>query len=133
HPYIKGHYLYFPRDSQAAATRLDGRWMNRKTGQPIAPFVTGPCYGKPIGIMATDKLALVQMADPDTCGAIGITYSSDEENDSIRRHNAVYITLFGEDLEPGEKRQGRIRQKLIKGKVELGSVLDLYENFHNTK
>jgi hypothetical protein len=131
HPLVKGHYIYFPRDSKAAATLFDGRWIDGNTGRPIAHFVSGPCYGRPIGIMASNELTAVQMADPATCSAISITYASDE-TDSIRHHNAVYFTLFGCDLEPGDSKTARIRQTVLPGSPDKERILKLYSEFqHN--
>ncbi|TMV47475.1 hypothetical protein FE783_20965 [Paenibacillus mesophilus] len=129
HPLIKGHYVYLPRDNEAGHTRLDGRWLNEKTGLPIAPFVTGPFYGRAVAVMGTGDLHVVQMADPAECGAVGVTYSSLEENDSIRKHNALYFTLFGGDLAPGDRRTARMRQVTVAGEAALEQTLDLYEKF----
>lgn len=129
HPLIKGHYVYLPRDNAAGRTRMDGRWLNRKNGLPIASFVTGPCYGKAVAIMGTKELHVVQMADPKACVAIGMTYASPDEHDGIRQHNALYFTLFGGDLGPGDKRTARMRQVVQTGVVELDSVLALYGEF----
>ncbi|RKN85681.1 hypothetical protein [Paenibacillus ginsengarvi] len=130
HPLIKGHYVYFPRDNEAGHTRLDGRWLNEKTGLPIAPFVTGPFYGKPVALMSDGAVSIVQMADPDECAAIGTTYSSAEDADSIRRHNALYFTLFGADLRTGERRTARLRQHVLTGRPELTPVLEAYTDFN---
>ncbi|MFC3767405.1 hypothetical protein ACFOSW_01865 [Paenibacillus sp. GCM10012303] len=129
HPYIKGHYVYFPRDNEAAHTHLDGRWLDEKSGKPIAHFVTGPYYGRPIAVMGNEDVHVVQMADPAECGAIGITYSSPEENDSIRRHNALYFTLFGGQLQAGDRREARMRQVILSGKPSLDRLLELYKQF----
>lgn len=129
HPYIKGHYVYFPRDNEAAYTHLDGRWLDEKSGKPIAHFVTGPYYGRPIAVMGNEDVHVVQMADPAECGAIGITYSSPEESDSIRRHNALYFTLFGGDMQAGDRRTARLRQVTVTGKPNLEQLLGLYKQF----
>ncbi|MFB9756881.1 hypothetical protein ACFFNY_35390 [Paenibacillus hodogayensis] len=128
HPYIKGHYVYLPRDNSAAHTLLDGRWLDEKSGRPIAHFVTGPCYGVPAAVMGTESLHIVQAARPDECRAIGITYSSPDESDIIRQHNALYFTLFGGDLEPGDRRTAAIRQTLVAGPPTLASVRRVYES-----
>lgn len=129
HPLIKGHYVTLPRDNEAGYTRMDGRWLNEKTGLPIAPFVTGPFYGRAVAIMGTGDLHVVQMADPAECGAIGVTYSSPEENDSIRKHNALYFTLFGGDLAPGDIKTARMRQVTLAGEATIENALGAYEKF----
>lgn len=129
HPLIKGHYVYLPRDNKGGHTRLDGRWLNEKTGLPIAPFVTGPFYGRAIAVMGNRDVSAIQLADPAECAAIGITYSSPEENDNIRKHNALYFTLFGGDLQPGDRRTARMRQVVKAGEATLEGVLEAYNQF----
>ncbi|MEF3302258.1 hypothetical protein [Paenibacillus sp. GYB003] len=131
HPLLKGHYVYFPRDNEAGRTRMDGRWLNEKTGLPIAPFVTGPFYGKPVALMAGAGIQVLQMADPAECSAIGTTYASPDEADSIRRHNALYFTLFGGDLRPGDRRTARMRQTVLTGEPAANPVLERFETFMN--
>lgn len=129
HPLIKGHYVYLPRDNESGRTRMDGRWLNKKNGLPIASFVTGPFYGKAAAVMGAKELHVIQMADPKECGAIGMTYASPDEHDGIRQHNALYFTLFGGDLAPGDKRTARMRQVVQTGAAKLDSVLALYGEF----
>lgn len=129
HPLIKGHYVYLPRDNEGGHTRLDGRWLNEKTGLPIAPFVTGPFYGRAAAVIGSKDLNVIQLADPAECSGIGVTYSSEEENDSIRKHNALYFTLFGGDLRPGDKRTARMRQVTAAGEANLESTLGFYKAF----
>ncbi|MBP1994205.1 hypothetical protein [Paenibacillus eucommiae] len=129
HPYIKGYYFCLPRDQKAAHIRTDGRWADAATGQMIAHHVIGPCYGRPIAIMASQEGYVVQMTDPEHCLAIDVTYASPDTEDDIMKHNATYLNLFGENLQPGDKRSARIRQVLCKGEVNLSDVLDLYHEF----
>ncbi len=129
HPYIKGHYFCLPRDQQAAHIRTDGRWADPGTGRMIAHHVIGPCYGRPIAIMASKQEYVVQMTDPDHCLAIDVTYASKDTEDNIMQHNATYQNLFGDNLQAGDKRSARIRQVLCKGEVNLSNVLNLYNEF----
>lgn len=129
HPYIKGYYVCFPRESRSAHLRTDGRWRDEKTGSMIAHHVFGPYFGRAIAIMAQPGQYIVQMTDPRHCNAIDTTYSSPDKEDSIMRHNALYFNLFGEDLQPGDRRTTRIRQVLCQGEVNLESVLALYDSF----
>lgn len=133
HPLIRGHYVFLPRDNEAGHTLLDGRWINEKTGKPIAHFVTGPFYGRPIAIMSNEDVHVVQMADPSECSAVGITYSSLNEEDSIRKHNALYFTLFGSDLQQGERRTAVMRQVVLSGKPTLERTLELYDQFMSSR
>lgn len=129
HPYIKGYYVCFPRDAYTTHIRTDGRWRNESTGQMIAHHVIGPYYGRPVAIMANEDSYVVQMADSRYCNGIDTTYSSLDQKDNIMLHNALYFNLFGEDMQPGDRRTARMRQVLCKGKVDFEKVLELYDEF----
>ncbi|MDF2725928.1 MAG: hypothetical protein K0Q59_5606, partial [Paenibacillus sp.] len=62
HPLIRGHYVYLPRENEGGHSLLDGRWMNEKNGKPIAHFVTGPFYGRPVAMIGNDDVHVLQMA-----------------------------------------------------------------------
>lgn len=130
-PFLHGHYIVLPRDAGAAAMRFDGRWINARTGRPIAYWASGPFYGRPVAIMARTDLFVVQMADPGACIGIGASYASPDPADDIAHHNATYFSFFGEDLRPGERRTARIRQVVCRGSLSLEKVLDLYDAFQH--
>lgn len=127
-PLIHGNYLVFPRDSRAASQRFDGRWIDAKTGKLIAPWVSGPFYGRPAAVMARPGEYVVQMADPTSCIGIGTTYAGSLE-DSIVRHNALYFSFFGEDVTPGARQVARMRQCVRAGEPTIEDVLALYDAF----
>lgn len=129
HPLLKGHYIYLPRDNGGGHRLLDGRWINEKTGLPIAPFVTGPFYGRAAAVMGNREFSVIQLADPAECAAIGVTYASEEKEDNIRKHNALYFTMFGVDLQPGDRHTARMRQVIHPGEATLSAVLDQYNRF----
>lgn len=128
-PLLKGYYLYFPRDDKAVHNLFDGRWIDRSKNKRIIEAVAGPMYGKPIAIMANEHLSIIQMAEVNECPGTLITYSSDDQSDPIYKHHATYFSLFGNDIQAGEKRQTRIRQVIRPGKPNLQDVLKLYEQF----
>lgn len=128
HPLIHSHYLVFPRNSRAAAQRFDGRWINPSTGKLIAPWISGPMLSHPIVIMARENEYVVQMIDPDSWLAIGTTYSG-QPDDNIVRHNALYLSLFGDDTEADTVQTARIRQVLCSGTPSIENALALYEQF----
>lgn len=130
-PFIHGHYLVFPRDSRAASLRFDGRWIDPANGRPMAYWATGPFYARPIVIMARGDLFVAQMADPGACLAVAATYASPDPSDDIQRHNATYLSFFGDDAEPGEVRTARVRQVVGEGPITLEKVLELYDVFRS--
>lgn len=127
-PLIHGHYLVFPADSRGAALRFDGRWIDPATGRSIAPWVSGPFLAYPITLMANEEFTVVQMVDPDSWLGIGTTYSGDPD-DNIVRHNALYISLFGNDTEAGTQQSARIRQVFRKGLPTVEELLEMYDEF----
>ena len=126
-PFVRGHYIHLSRDDAASITRMDGRW-NDANGNSQAPAVYGPHYGAPVAIMAATNLEnssgeagvfVVQSTSREVCSGISLTYSSDNEQDNIRNHNATYFSLFGEDLKQGEEREAVIRQEVLRGKPTI--------------
>jgi hypothetical protein len=129
-PFVRGHYIHLPRDDKGTLLRLDGRW-NDDNGKTIAPAVYGPQFAWPVAVMAAPDLenengergvTIVQSATRDACAAISLTYSSDNERDNIRNHNATYFSLFGESLKSGEERAATIRQIVLRGAPTLEKI-----------
>ena len=128
--FVRGHYIHLPRDDKATLLRLDGRW-NGENGKTIAPAVYGPEFAWPVAVMAApnlknengeDGVFIVQSTTRDVCAAVSLTYSSDNEQDNIRNHNATYFSLFGESLKSGEERQTTIRQTVLRGTPTLENI-----------
>jgi hypothetical protein len=128
--FVRGHYIHLPRDDKGTLLRLDGRWNNAE-GKTIAPAVYGPQFAWPVAVMAAPNLknengeqgvTIVQNATRAACAAISLTYSSDNEKDSIRNHNATYFSLFGESLKSGEERQATLRQSVLRGAPTLENI-----------
>lgn len=128
--FVRGHYIHLPRDDKGTLLRLDGRW-NDDNGKTIAPAVYGPEYAWPVAVMAAQNLEnenddsgvfVVQSTTREVCAAISLTYSSDNEKDNIRNHNATYFSLFGESLKIGEERQATICQTVLRGKPTLENI-----------
>ncbi len=129
-PFVRGHYIHLPRDDKGTLLRLDGRW-NGDNGKTIAPAVYGPEFAWPVAVMAAQNLEnengeegvfIVQSTAREVCAAISLTYSSENEKDNIRNHNATYFSLFGESLKSGEERQATIRQTLLHGTPTLENI-----------
>ncbi len=125
---INRHYLVFPRDSRSAALRFDGRWLDSNSGKVIAHWVSGPAFSHPIVVMSHGDAFVVQMVDPQSCIGIGTTYSGDP-NDNIVKHNALYLSLFGNDTVAGTRQSARIRQVLCSGQPTVEHLIQLYRQF----
>ncbi len=125
-PFVRGHYIHLSRDDQGTLTRMDGRW-NNEAGQSIAPAVYGPNYGQPIAAMAAEfegeTVTIVQSAQRETCDGISLTYSSENTSDNIRNHNALYFSLFGDDLRSGDERTALVRQSIVRETPNIENVM----------
>lgn len=125
-PFVRGHYIHLSRDDQGTMTRMDGRW-NNEAGQCIAPAVYGPHYGQPAAVMAAsfegEPITIVQSAQRESCDGISLTYSSENTSDNIRNHNALYFSLFGEDLSSGDERTAVLRQSVLREVPGIENVL----------
>ena len=128
--FVRGHYIHLPRDDKGTLLRLDGRW-NDDNGKTIAPAVYGPQFAMPVAVMAAPNLVngndetgitIVQSTTREVCAAISLTYSSDNQKDNIRNHNATYFSLFGESLKAGEERTATIRQTVLHGAPTLEKI-----------
>lgn len=127
-PFYKGHYIYLPRDDRAVHSFFDGRWHDNN-GARIIEMVAGPSYGKPLAVMTNDDLTIIQMAAPDECAGILITYASTDKDDDINHHNACYFSLIGDDLSVGEQRHARMRQVIRTGRLGLQEIMQEYDHF----
>jgi hypothetical protein len=137
-PFLYGHYVSFPRDTAAAALKYDGRWNH---GSAPVIWATSPTYAVPMAIMAPSQAndspnnnrnrgpVVIQMASTDTCFSVNTTYTSAEVDDIVSRHNAVYFSLFGSDLQGGERRTARLRTIVVPELPELHALLDLHWEF----
>lgn len=125
-PFVRGHYIHLSRDDQGTMTRMDGRW-NNEAGISIAPAVYGPHYGQPVAAMAAEldgeTITIVQSGLRESCDGISLTYSSSNTSDNIRNHNALYFSLFGEDLKAGDQRTALLSQSILRESPSIENVL----------
>jgi hypothetical protein len=54
-------------------------------------------------------VAILLMGHPEDTIAVGATYTGDDSRDGIADHRGHYLSLFGNDLHPGETWRTRIR------------------------
>ena len=141
-PFLAGWYHSAPRDNRTAMLTYDGRWP----GDKYQINITGPYFRLPILVSRnpTTGMALVQMAEYDTCTRVGSLYSSDNNqihlgfkrdgtaySDSNLKadYSPTYFYLFGEDFKPGTKRRARFRMMLTRVEGDMSNVLGLYDDF----
>jgi hypothetical protein len=124
-----GTGLVFPRDFHAARNPVDGRW----TGIP-ALYQWNPqrMYQLPICMQvdAESGVAAVVMSRPEDCYAVVTGYAKAHPDDPFGNQNPMYLSLFGEDLSPGDTRTARVRLAVIELDEEMQRPLEVYEQFY---
>lgn len=146
-PFLRGWYHSSPRDNRTAALLYDGRWP----GEKYQIHITGPYFKYPILISRNPAtgMALIQMAEYETCSRVGSLYSSEDNrihlgfnkagvaysDDNLRAdYSPTYFYLFGQTFKPGQTRQARFRMILKPLKEDFSAeVLALYEAFAKDK
>lgn len=139
-PFVHGHYVTFPRDTAAALLKYDGRWQHGKA--PVI-WATSPTYAVPMAFMAPSRArepasgdtnhgpVVIQMASRNTCFSVNTTYASSDPDDIVARHNAVYFSLFGLDLQEGDKRTANLRMIVVPELPTLDALLELHRQFES--
>lgn len=122
---IRGGVVIFPRDPAGARIYADGRW------DPVARFSPVRRYKLPL-LFHTDaarRVAAVWMTRPETCFAVGAGYDSPDPDDRFKRNNPSYLSLFGEDLKPGDERTASARLIVTELDGEMTQPLELYRKY----
>lgn len=124
---FRGTLLVFPRDDHAARRCLDGRW-DRMTEIQVCPVRH---YGYCLALLTDpDKqMGAVLMAHPRHCWAISTRYHADNDADRLTPYSAFDVSLFGDDLAPGDQRTAKVRLALTPLDHELSQPRKLYEAF----
>lgn len=101
-------YVAFPRDEAGAELICDGRWQR---GRHFTRFLPARYYAEPYAYYHHTKngLALGLMASREDAYAVSMAYRAEEANDSVGQHNSLYLSLFGRDVQAGEKAVARLR------------------------
>ncbi|MCS6862587.1 MAG: hypothetical protein NZT92_19970, partial [Abditibacteriales bacterium] len=123
-----GTGLVFPRDQHAARRSVDGRWE-----RIWALYQWNPqrYYAKPV-MFQTDparRVAAVLMSRPQDCFAVASGYNSPNDKDPFKAQNPLYLSLFGDDLMPGDERTARVRLAVTELDEAMSQPLALYEAF----
>ncbi|MCZ6635389.1 MAG: hypothetical protein O7G87_18470 [bacterium] len=136
----RNNALVFPRDAEAGRLHLDGRWRNVRS---IYLWKSEQYYAYPLAIQAhpDQQIAVVLMAHPETCPAVCWTvgladvnissYQSDHLDDPYKARNPLYLSLFGQDLQPRDKRTARVRLAVIELDKAMEHPIEVYKAFIN--
>ncbi len=123
-----GTGLVFPRDFHAARNPVDGRWTSI-----WALFQWNPqrFYELPLCLQVGPKtgVAGVLMSRPEDCFAVVSGYTNAHPDDPFGNQNPLYLSLFGDDLSPGDERTAHVRFAVIELDQAMQRPLELYAEF----
>jgi len=123
---FRGTLLVFPRDAHAARRGLDGRWEpNVIQLCPVRHYLHCMAYFTD----PDDRLAVVLMSRPRDCFAISTRYHADADADRLTDYSALDLSLFGDDLLPGQERAVTVRIALTAPGDNDSQPLQLYREF----
>ncbi|MDG2254143.1 MAG: hypothetical protein P8L49_04235 [Opitutaceae bacterium] len=122
-PMIHGLYPFFPRDEAGAHRLTDGR---HQKGRHYWRMAIGRRYGLPMALSTDGKVDVLIMGQPDDVYAVGATYTGDADTDSVAKHRSLYLSLFGEDFQPGTGRKTHVRMVI----GEFGSDSKAHAEVH---
>ncbi len=128
---FRGTVLVFPRDAHAARRCLDGRWDRGEFNTPTVQMCPVRRYGHCLAFMTDPerKLGVVLMALPRHCYAISTRYHAAKPADRLTSYSAFDLSLFGDDLLPGEERTVRVRLAWTALDEHMTQPLELYRAF----
>lgn len=123
-----GTGLVFPRDFHAARNSVDGRW----TGiWALYQWNPQRFHELPICIQVDEAsgVAAVLMSRPEDCYAVVTGYANAHPDDPFGNQNPMYLSLFGEDLSPGDERTTHVRLAVLELDEALQCPLEAYAEF----
>lgn len=128
---FRGTVLVFPRDAHAARRCVDGRWDRSEWKSPTVQMCPVRRYAHCLAFMADPKkqLGVVLMSRPSDCYAISTRYHAKDEADRLTTYSAFDLSLFGDDLLPGDCRTVKVRLALTELDADLTQPLELHRQF----
>jgi hypothetical protein len=128
---FRGTVLVFPRDAHAARRCVDGRWDRSEWGAPTVQMCPVRRYAYPLAFLTDPegRLGTVLLSHPRHCYAISTRYHADHEADRMTPYSAFDLSLFGDDLLPGDERTVRVRLALTALDDDLSQPLAMYRKF----
>ncbi len=123
---FQGMYPFFPRDLHVASLLNDGR---SQKGRWYYQPVCGRCYGHPLGFATNGSTEILLMGRTEDVAAVGVTYfAEDETDDDVAQHHALYLSLFGQDLHPGDGWRTQMRL-VVQEATDSTQRLHSYQSF----
>ena len=125
-PLVRGSYLAFPIDRQAAQMFFDRRWAPENG---FVPWSVTRMLGAPIALKrdAESDITLLVMARPEDCFAVDVSYNMDPP-DGIAGHGSVYLSLFGRDIDAGKSERAHVRL-VVERNLSDQRAIELYEQY----
>jgi hypothetical protein len=128
---FRGGVLMFPRDAHTARHCVDGRWDRSEYKMPTAPFFPVRHYAHPLAFLADPQkqMAVVLMSQTRACAGVSCRYHAEKDEDRMTTYSAVDLSLFGDDLVPGDERTVRVRLAVTPLDEAMSQPMKLYEAF----
>ncbi len=128
-PAFHGMYPFFPRDEHAAHIMTDGRGQKGRWYWRVA---CGRLHAFPLGFATNKCVDVILMGRPEDVSSVGITYSADGDNyDGVAKHHALYLSLFGRDLNPGDGWRTQVRLVVRNHDDQADGPLSCFRQFMN--
>lgn len=123
--------LVFPRDAHVARHCIDGRWDRSEWNRSTVQMCPVRYYARCLAFMADKEkeLGVVLMSRPQDCYAISTRYHADSDADRLTSYSAFDLSLFGDNLIPGDERTVKVRLALTKLDDEMSQPLKLYKAY----
>jgi len=130
---FRGTVLVFPRDAHAARRCVDGRWDRSEQDTPTVQMCPVRRYAHCLAVMADpdNSLCVVLMSRPQDCYAVSTRYHADADEDRLTTYSAFDLSLFGDDLLPGDERTVKVRLAVVPLDADWQTPLRLYRAFLN--
>jgi hypothetical protein len=131
-PFLRDLYLAFPRDERAANILTDGRWQR---GRHLTRFAPVRYYAIPFGFYSHQAtgLDILLMSRAEDVFAVSMAYHSDDPTDDVGQHRSLYLSLFGRDLDPGQRVQTAVRLQLGEWGGDATAHQNQYARFLNDR
>jgi len=126
-PAFHGLYNFFPRDERAGHIMTDGRGQRGRWPWRVA---CGRLYARPLACASNDATDAILMGRPEDVSSVGVTYSAEgQDYDGVAAHHALYLSLFGRDLHPGEGWRTQVRLVVATSAADPEEHLQPYAQF----
>ncbi|MBI2480537.1 MAG: hypothetical protein HYV60_18495 [Planctomycetia bacterium] len=125
-PLVRGSYLAFPTDQQAAQMFFDRRWAPENG---LVPWAVTGVLGAPLALKrdVDSDITFLLMSRPTDCFGLSMSYNMDPP-DGIANHGSVYMSLFGTDIAEGESERAHVRL-VVERQLSNQRAVELYERY----